>query len=230
MPTSVDYEKFVRDILEAELAKYLPSSSIRIRHNQKLTGKSGQQHQVDIVAELSLAGLNFLTLVECKHYQRKVGVDKVLQLASRLEDCAAHKGIIVTTVGFQAGAANLARANGIALVLVGSVKPSRENTGWGPVMGWQIDHDAAFLDWLSRQPGVGPLSENDIAWLRGLSLTPLGAFTSELSEDFLELQNGEPLIAYSIQGEGGSLTVNRDGLFVLLLLRKNNNYFARPGA
>jgi hypothetical protein len=56
--------------------------------------------------------------VECKHYKKKVPVDDVEEFHSKIDDIGAHKGIVITTVGFQVGAIKTAKARGIALALL----------------------------------------------------------------------------------------------------------------
>ena len=48
----------------------------------------------------------------------RVPVNDVEEFHSKLDDIGAHKGIIVTTVGFQRGAVQTAKARGIALALL----------------------------------------------------------------------------------------------------------------
>lgn len=110
------YEVLVRELLEARLRDDCPDAQLRVFHDKRYRGKSGHEHQIDVAAELELAEVRILILVECKHYSRKVGIDDVMELATRIEDIGAHKGIIVTTVGFQEGAVRIAKAKGIALV------------------------------------------------------------------------------------------------------------------
>jgi hypothetical protein len=69
-----------------------------------------------VSAEFKIAGVKILIVIERKQYTRSVGIDDVMVLTSRLDDIGAHKGILVTTMGFQAGAVKMARSRGIALV------------------------------------------------------------------------------------------------------------------
>lgn len=48
-------------------------------------------------------------LVECKKYDKPVGRDKVEILANRLQSIGAQKGILISTSGFQSGAARYAK-------------------------------------------------------------------------------------------------------------------------
>ena len=112
-----EYELLVKDLLQSRLVKNIPGKDLRIRQNACFIGKSGYEHQVDISAEMKVAGVRFLILVECKSRSDVVEAGEVLEFASRIEDIGAHKGIIVTTRGFQSGALQLAKSKGIALVV-----------------------------------------------------------------------------------------------------------------
>jgi len=69
-----------------------------------------------VSAELNLAGVKIIVLVECKNYLRRVGVDEIMEFATRIDDIGAHKGIVVTAKGFERGAFKIAKSKGIALV------------------------------------------------------------------------------------------------------------------
>ena len=87
-----------------------------IQQRQKLTGKTGQAYEIDLLYRYRLGGLEYLTIVECKHWKERVGVDIVNQLYSIQQDVGAHKAAVVTTRGFQKGAITVASKNGIALI------------------------------------------------------------------------------------------------------------------
>jgi Restriction endonuclease len=108
-----EYEELVADVY-AQLAR---DDQARVYQDRRYRGKSGQEHQIDVAVELSaLGGIQLLILIECKCWNQRVGLEEVLVLSGRLQDIGAHKGILVTKTGFQAGALRLARAKGIALV------------------------------------------------------------------------------------------------------------------
>jgi len=108
------YELAVKGLLSTRIVEYLPDSNIE--HNCHVRGKSGHIHQIDILARISLADVSIVIAVECKEYSGRVKIDDVLEFASRLEDIAAHKGILVSTIGFTKGAKRVATAKGIGLV------------------------------------------------------------------------------------------------------------------
>jgi len=112
--TSLSYEQFVEHMYK----RISRGTSAKVRRNKKYVGKSsGHRHQIDVSVETSvLGGLSLLILVECKHYRDKVKVRDLLAFAERIHDIGAHKGVVVTTIGFQRGAIKIANAHGIALV------------------------------------------------------------------------------------------------------------------
>jgi Restriction endonuclease len=115
--TSRDYERFVRQLVEQNLSGIDGLDVVNIEDNAKLTGLSGYVHQIDVAYTFRLWATDFLVIVECKQYSGSVGVDELLEFKSRIDDLRAHKGVFVTTVGFQAGAVEFAAANRIALIV-----------------------------------------------------------------------------------------------------------------
>jgi restriction system protein len=45
--------------------------SYRAEHREKLGGADGE-YEIDVAARFSAIGLDFLVLIECKHYRRQV--------------------------------------------------------------------------------------------------------------------------------------------------------------
>jgi restriction system protein len=116
MPTPAEYEAIVEGLLK--LAVKRDGYEDLVTHRlKKYLGKSGHEHAIDVAFELTIAGLRFLVLVECKRYRRRVGIDDVMELAYRIRDIGAHKGVIVTTCGFQDGAIDVAKSEGIGLLI-----------------------------------------------------------------------------------------------------------------
>lgn len=117
-PEAPEFEKIVGLLLDSEITKDFPADKFRLFRDKRYRGKSGHSHQIDVSAELVIAGTKVIILVECKHYSRKVGIDDIMEFATRISDVGAHKGVVVTTRGFQKGAIKLAQSKGIALVVV----------------------------------------------------------------------------------------------------------------
>jgi len=113
------YELLVKRLLLSKLRRD-HGGKIQAFHLKKYRGKSGQEHEIDVSFEITMAGLELLFLVECKHYARRVGLDDMMAFSFRLDDISANKGMFVTTVGFQAGAEKVASSARIARILVGT--------------------------------------------------------------------------------------------------------------
>ena len=110
-----DYERLVSKLMQTHLGGD-HAGAMRVLRKKKYLGKSGQYHEIDVAIEISFGAMDLVVLVECKRHNRPVGVEDVMTLKYRLSDIAAHKGIIVSTNGFQAGTVRVARAERIALV------------------------------------------------------------------------------------------------------------------
>lgn len=110
---SDDYEQFTQRVIESLVGVDVYQGCI-------YTGRvSKRQIKVDVSFNYTIAqGANVLFIVECKCSTYAVPVDDVEEFHSKLDDIGAHKGIIVTTVGFQKGAIKTAKGRGIALALL----------------------------------------------------------------------------------------------------------------
>jgi restriction system protein len=93
-------------------------TDFRVEGSRKLRGSSGE-YQFDAVATFSaFRGARFVVLVECKRLSRPVERKELLALESKRQDVGAHKAIIFSIGGYQAGAIEYASARGIATVHV----------------------------------------------------------------------------------------------------------------
>lgn len=57
-------------------------------------------------------------IAECKRYTNPVNREKVVILADKVKSLGAHKGILISTSGFQSGAHEYAKKHGIALIQI----------------------------------------------------------------------------------------------------------------
>lgn len=114
MNANIEYEKFTQEIYQ-ELVNADVVKAIRVQHNVKLKGKSGQEHQIDVYWEYEIAGIRHRVAIECKNYNRKVEIGKVRDFYGVLSDLNNVAGIMVTKVGYQKGAKEYASTYGITL-------------------------------------------------------------------------------------------------------------------
>ncbi len=124
MPTSdmtdKEYEELVQNIHKTIILNQ-GMSSIIVQHNQKITGRSGQEHQIDVYWSYQLAGIKHQTAVECRKYKNNISVGKIRDFFGVLSDIGNTQGIMVTTKGYQSGAKRVADHYGIKLAVVRDV-------------------------------------------------------------------------------------------------------------
>lgn len=114
MNQNTEYEKLAREIYQG-LINAEGIHTIDVKHNVKLTGKSGQEHQVDVYWEYEIAGVKLKVIIECKNYNTTVPIGKVRDFFGLLADLTNVSGIMVTKIGYQAGAKAYANYYGIEL-------------------------------------------------------------------------------------------------------------------
>ena len=114
--TPTEFEKYCLEIL-AGFAEEEQLCNFEITHNVRIPVEDGT-YQIDVYAVFTAMGVEFKVLCECKQYSSPVGRDKVVILNDKLKSIGAHKGILLSTSGFQSGAIQYARVHGIALIRV----------------------------------------------------------------------------------------------------------------
>ncbi|WP_417203704.1 restriction endonuclease [Acetoanaerobium sticklandii] len=115
-----EYEKFVFDLHEALLTseKLFFQNNLIIERNKKIVDSNGIEREFDIYWEYLLGGIRYKTVIECKDYSRNVSIDKIDSLIGKLEDFPDIQGVFATKKGYQSGAEQKAKKNGIQLLVV----------------------------------------------------------------------------------------------------------------
>jgi hypothetical protein len=85
-------------------------------HNFKVKGKSGVDHQIDVLTLQSYGIYECRTAIECKYLRKKINKDTVMKLSSIINDAGIDKGIIVSKSGFTKDASEFAKHCNIELV------------------------------------------------------------------------------------------------------------------
>jgi hypothetical protein len=112
--TSRDYELFTKDFFERRLKQQM-NYDVPVLHQATLKGKDVEPYIIDLHYELEIVGGQILTLIECKYWNYKVQRRNVNDFRTVICDVGAHKGIIVTKIGFDKGAIRVAKKNKIGL-------------------------------------------------------------------------------------------------------------------
>jgi len=88
---------------------------VTVEHQAERESEAGIRCKLDALVSVRLAGMDYVTVVECKHQGRPVEGEVVDALAKKVERYG-HKGLLVSTGGFQRGALQRAEVEKIALV------------------------------------------------------------------------------------------------------------------
>lgn len=118
-----DYEEITKYIYEClgkasgvKVAGYGPSCKVK--------GKTGIDHQIDILTTHTDGIHTYRTAIECKYWQEKINKDVVMKVAAITEDTGIQKGVIVSRKGFTDDGIKFAQSRGIGLVELREVNDS----------------------------------------------------------------------------------------------------------
>lgn len=109
------YEELVKRVYE-QLGQTSGVKILGYGNACKRKGKSGVEHQIDVLTSHSDGIHEYLTDIECKYWDQKINKDIVMKVAEIVGDCNFAKGIIVSKLGFTPDAEQYARHKGVGLV------------------------------------------------------------------------------------------------------------------
>ena len=108
-----EFEIFCLNTLKA-YAENEGLKDFSIKHNQKIEANDGT-YQIDVLAEYTALGARHKVIIECKKKTESIKREIVAELYAKIQSLGAHKGILISTSGFQSGATLYAKKHGIAL-------------------------------------------------------------------------------------------------------------------
>jgi hypothetical protein len=106
------FEAFIHDLYKKN------SQVLSIEKNYKAEGISTRLREVDVLVRFGFPPHVLALGVECKYWSSKVDADVVDVAVAKRDDLRLDKFAIITTVGYEAGAAAYAASKGIDLFLV----------------------------------------------------------------------------------------------------------------
>jgi restriction system protein len=110
--TPTDFEKYSLRIMSEQLQNL---DNCTFQHNKIIEVEDGN-YQIDGYIEFNLMGIDYKTIVECKHYKSSISREKVAVLYDKIRACGANKGVLISSSNFQSGAVQFASKHGIALI------------------------------------------------------------------------------------------------------------------
>src|SRR5262245_997994 len=105
----MDWKQYQRDV-----ATFLSSLGFDTKVDESIRGARAE-HDIDVTARTSIAGVKQLWIVECKLWKRPVPKERLLTFRGIVEDVGADRGILFSESGFQSGAKNAAQNTNISL-------------------------------------------------------------------------------------------------------------------
>ncbi|MFC9664270.1 restriction endonuclease [Nocardia sp. NPDC127606] len=102
-----------RDFQESA-ASFYRSLGLVAETDVTLDGVRGR-HDIDVTVRGARAGVEFLWIIECKLWRRRVPKSAVATLSSIVQDVGADRGIMLSNSGFQTGAPSLAYMSNVTL-------------------------------------------------------------------------------------------------------------------
>jgi len=107
------YEKGLA--LELLLSQTFEEKGYKVLHNVKRKGRSGVEHQIDVLAQYVTPLYTSTAVIEAKSYDTPIDKDRVMKLIQIVDDIGADRGIIVTTSEFTPSAIKTAEGHNIDL-------------------------------------------------------------------------------------------------------------------
>jgi hypothetical protein len=126
---AAEFEDFVADVI-SNLSIY---KNAEISRNRRYPGvRQPGSYEVDLALEFSIDGaLRFLVIIECKNWSRPVDRPVVQKVVQTRDAISAQKAAIVSPVGFSREAKEVAKANGVALWVLGSGRRKADHVRGG---------------------------------------------------------------------------------------------------
>jgi restriction system protein len=88
---------------QEEVAEFFRSLGLRATTNATVVG-ARTTHNVDVLIECHLVGLDVRWIVECKAWKTAIPKEKVLALRTIVNDCGVDRGVMMAESGYQSGA------------------------------------------------------------------------------------------------------------------------------
>lgn len=112
--TGKEYEKLTQYIFD-QIVNQRQVNTIDVQHNVILQGKS-TSHQIDVYWKFEVGGEEYSAIVQAKDWKSKVPQKEMLAFNDIIRDLPyGTKGIFVSQTGYQKGAIDVAKTNGITI-------------------------------------------------------------------------------------------------------------------
>lgn len=116
-----EYENFVETVYTAVIEAEKRDGrlkAVKLARNITLPCKSSATAEFDIYWEYKVAGLLLKIAIECKNYNKLVGVDDIREFIGKVSSVGGITGVMITKMGFTENAKNEATFGNIQLLII----------------------------------------------------------------------------------------------------------------
>jgi len=114
--TPIEFEEYCIKLL-CDLPDFSSLQNVITEHNKHYVAYDGE-YQLDGYMEYTALGVRHKVVIECKKHTYPIKREIVATLHTKIISLGAQKGILMSTSGYQSGAATYAKQHGIALLQV----------------------------------------------------------------------------------------------------------------
>lgn len=195
-----EYEEITTHIYET-IGKQNGVEIIGYGNTCKVKGKSGLEHQVDVLTTHSDGLHSYKTAIECKYWDKSINKDIVMKVAEIVEDAHINKGVIVSKLGFTPDALSFAEYKNIGLI---ELREMKDEDWKGRIKDIVIELNAQIADII----GVELLLDSDTPSNLQQGSHPIGVLS-------VQLHNGDikPFSNYAKEFQNEIYSNNEDEEF-----------------
>ncbi|MGJ3495661.1 hypothetical protein PsalN5692_04095 (plasmid) [Piscirickettsia salmonis] len=218
-----EYENFVREIQKAifKSEEELKYKNIEVILDKRMLDCDGRERQFDLYWEYEIGGIKYETVIECKNYSSKIGIQHIDEFVGKLSDFKSLKGLYATKIGYQEGAKKKAKRYNIDLLTVREMSDEDWVDEEGNALIKEVNINLAMY----RHPTIlsfKPVIDKD--WLESAGITSgIEMINAPISEIWIEDKDTNMVHSLlGLQSELKPLNESTHGIFEKVLEFKNS--------
>ena len=111
---------------QEEICEHFKNLGAKAETNVTVHGPTAS-YDIDVLVTSKYLGTEFTWIIEAKHWNSRVPIEKVNALTTVVKSIGADRGFIISKLGFQKGAVNASKFNNITLLTFDELKGSTEH-------------------------------------------------------------------------------------------------------
>lgn len=111
---------------QEEICEHFRNLGAQAETNVTVRGPTAS-YDIDVLVTSKYLGTEFTWIIEAKHWNSRIPIEKVNALTTIVKNTGADRGFIISKVGFQKGAINASKFNNISLLTFDELKSNTEH-------------------------------------------------------------------------------------------------------